>query len=212
MGAPQPKEIVAARAADTLETVKNELEPEVLPYFMDVAESILAFYKNDAVMALSATIAMICNTTKKLPSRSLLTANEGFITLLFSVEYPIRNVGYIKSMTQKTFPALTYEDTIGWRLTADSQGVIVDVKEDKIKVNEDGSMEISGVTWKNSRGISISIPKELPELQERVTQQQPNGFGRGNGSRQGQQRGNGGGYNRGRSNGSSFGKKSYGRR
>jgi ATP-dependent RNA helicase DDX21 len=126
----------------------------------------LAHYKNDAVTALSATIALICNTIKKLSSRSLLTANEGFVTLYFKVDNPIRNVGYIRSMTQRTFN-LTYEDTIGWRMTADSQGVIVDVKEDKITQNVDGTLVIAGVPWKDERGIYISIPKELPELMEK---------------------------------------------
>ena len=168
MGAPQPKEIVAARASSTLDVLKTDLDPQVLPYFVDTAESILAHFKNDAVTALSATIALLCNTIKRLPSRSLLTANEGFVTVLFKVTSPIRNVGYIRSMTQRTFPNLTYEDTYGWRMTADSLGVIVDIKEEKVKENEDGTMEIAGVFWNNMRDIKIEIPKELPLLQERA--------------------------------------------
>jgi ATP-dependent RNA helicase DDX21 len=168
MGAPQPKEIVSARAKDTLSVITTELDVAVLPYFTDTAESILAHYKNDAVTALSATIALICNTVKKLPSRSLLTANEGWTTLLFRVDQPIRNVGYIRAMAQKTFPDLTYEDTIGWRLTADCQGVIVDVKEDKVQAQEDGSLIVAGVQWNDHRGINISIATEMPELQEKA--------------------------------------------
>jgi ATP-dependent RNA helicase DDX21 len=186
MGAPQPKEIVSARAQDTLDVIKKELDPVVLSYFTDTAESILAHYNNDPITALSSTIALICNTVKKLPSRSLMTANEGFVTVLFRVQSPIRNVGYIRSMTQQTFPLLTYEDTIGWRLTADSKGVVVDIKEDKIEILEDSSIKIAGVLFTQNRGISIEIPKELPELQERLDPSQNsnsrNSFGNRNSS------------------------------
>ena len=201
MGAPQPKEIVAARAKDTLEVVKVDLDDTVLSYFTDTAESILVHYKGDAVTALSATIALICNTLKPLPSRSLLTANEGFVTLLFKVDQPIRNVGYIRAMTQKTFPNLTYEDTIGWRLTTDCQGVIVDVKEAKVQSCEDGSLVIAGVPWTTHRGIQIEIPKELPELQERPEGQGYGGQQQQRGSWGGRGRGNG----RGNGRGGSFG-------
>ena len=217
MGAPQPREIVAARAKDTLDVIKNDLEPSVLSYFTDTAESILNHYKKDAVSALSATMALVCNTLKRLPSRSLLTANEGFATLLFKVDTPIRNVGYIRAMTQKTFPNLTYEDTIGWRLTKDFKGVIVDVKEHKIQVDEnDGSLTIAGVPWKDHRGISIEIPKELPELQERPDQQQHSSFGgrfgnnRFGGNRNGGDRGGRGGRFGGSRGGSSSNNRSFG--
>ena len=179
MGAPQPKEIVAARAKDTINVIKEELDPVVLSYFTETAESILLHFNNDPITALSSTIAMICNTVKKLPSRSLITANEGFLTVLFKVQSPIRNVGYIRSMTQKNFPSLTYEDTIGWRMTADSKGVVVDIKEDKIQISPDDSISIAGVLWNNDRGISIEIPKELPELQERLDHSQ-NSFNNSN--------------------------------
>lgn len=186
MGAPQPKEIVSARAKDTLAIIKEELDPIVLSYFTDTAESILAHYNNDPITALSSTIALICNTVKKLPSRSLMTANEGFLTVLFRVQSPIRNVGYIRSMTQQSFPLLTYEDTIGWRMTSDSKGVVVDIKEDKIEILEDDSIKIAGVLFANNRGITIEIPKELPELQERLDPSQNsnprNNFGSRNNS------------------------------
>ena len=175
MGAPQPKEIVSARAQDTLNTIKEELDPIVLSYFTDTAESILAHYNNDPITALSSTIALICNTVKRLPSRSLMTANEGFLTVLFRVQSPIRNVGYIRSMTQQNFPLLTYEDTIGWRMTSDSMGVVVDIKEEKIEILEDGSIKLAETLWGNNRGISIEIPKELPELQERLDSNQNQG-------------------------------------
>ncbi|KAJ3154985.1 Nucleolar RNA helicase 2 [Geranomyces michiganensis] len=110
VGAPQPGEIVAARAADTLDVMKA-VHPAALAYFTATASDILAAFEADPVNALGAALAVICNTTQPLPPRSLLSANEGFHTMLFRLESVIRNVGYVRSIVQKAFPNLTYDDT-----------------------------------------------------------------------------------------------------
>ncbi|KAJ3282070.1 hypothetical protein HDU76_008785, partial [Blyttiomyces sp. JEL0837] len=119
IGAPQPKDIVASHTA----------------------ESLLAFHKNDPIMALSAALAVICNTTKPIPARSLLSANEGFQTLLFKTSNTIRNVGFVRAILQRNHPGLGYEDTIGWRMTKDEKGVVVDVNAAKIEVLDGGDGE-----------------------------------------------------------------------
>ncbi|KAJ3039812.1 Nucleolar RNA helicase 2 [Rhizophlyctis rosea] len=190
VGAPQPFDIVAARAADTLDTIKTDVDPKVLSYFTQTATEILTHFNDDAVQALSATLAMICNTTKPLPPRSLMSANEGFYTLLFRVEQKIRNVGYVRAIVQRTFPGLTYEDTFGWRLTKDEMGVVVDVNSEKVEIGEEGEgLRVAGVRWEGVKGVTLEVAKELPELQERV------GGGGGGGG------GQGGGYGGGNRNG-----------
>ncbi|RKO90475.1 P-loop containing nucleoside triphosphate hydrolase protein [Blyttiomyces helicus] len=186
VGAPQASDIVAARAADTLDTLQTEIDEAVLPYFTETATAILAHYAGDATKALSAALALICNTTKPLPQRSLLSANEGFVTLLFRVQQPIRNVGYVRSIVQRTFPALTYEDTIGWRMTKDEKGVVVDVKEKCVRVDGD-DIYVAGAKWEG-QGVSLEVAKDLPELQEFA------GAAAGGGGYGG---GGGGGYGRG---------------
>lgn len=76
-----------------VDSVTCQVDPAVLSYFSTPAEKILAAYGDDACKALSACLAVICNTTKPLPARSLLSANEGFITMLFRTPSPIHNVG-----------------------------------------------------------------------------------------------------------------------
>jgi ATP-dependent RNA helicase DDX21 len=163
IAAPQPKDIIGSRAAQNLDELEK-VDPLVFPYFTDAAKKFLDFFEGDSQRALECAIAMICNTTSPLPNRSLLTANDGYITVLFTTEQVIRNVGYIKSITQKKFPGLKYEDTVGWRCTADMKGVVVDITEKKIKIKED-AIYIDGIKWVHGRGVTLCIPTELPELQ-----------------------------------------------
>ncbi|KAI8930045.1 P-loop containing nucleoside triphosphate hydrolase protein [Entophlyctis helioformis] len=205
IGAPQPKDIITARAHETLETVKTDLDERVLDYFTACAGELLAHYGGDALKALSATLAVLCNTTKPLPSRSLLSANEGFVTLYFRLDRPINNIGYVRSILQRGFPGITYEDTIGWRMTSDAMGVVVDVKADKVETKDvDGETQLTlaSVPWTDGRGISLTVCTELPELQELPSygndQQSRGGRFGGSGGR-------GGGYG-----GSSGGRGGYG--
>lgn len=164
ISAPQPKDIIKARASQSIEEMRF-VDEAVLPFFKSASQDLLLHFHGDASKALQCALAMICSTTKKLPSRSLLTANDGWITLLFKTEKTIRNVGYIRAMLQKHVASLTYEDTIGWRMTADYMGVVVDVKEDKVVQNDDSELKIAGKKWEDGRGVTCLVLKELPELQ-----------------------------------------------
>ncbi|KAJ3183656.1 Nucleolar RNA helicase 2 [Gaertneriomyces sp. JEL0708] len=212
IAAPQPKDIVSARATDTLTSIKT-VDARVLPYFNSTAESLLTQF-DDPVQALSATLALLCNTTKPLPPRSLLSANEGYYTLLFRLEQPIRNVGYVRAICQRTFPNLTFEDTMNWRMCKDEQGAVVDVVAEKVEISEDtGSLKIAGVEWRNGRGVTLEIATELPDLQERPQNGPSSGGygsgGYGSGGYSGGNNQNGGYGGRGGYNGSS-GRGAYG--
>ncbi|KAJ3417048.1 hypothetical protein HDV05_007530 [Chytridiales sp. JEL 0842] len=209
LGAPQPMDIVSARAADMMDTLKS-VHKDVIPYFTDTAESFLAFHKNDPILALSSALAVISGTTKPLPPRSLLSANEGFLTLLFKTNHQIRNVGYVRSMLQRNHPDLTYQDTIGWRMTKDEMGVVVDVKAEKVNVEENGDVVLAGVVFAQGRGVELVVPKAIPDLQE-MAGGNDGGYGGGRGSYGGRSGGGGrGGFGGGRSGGGGGG--GYGNR
>ncbi|KAJ3021704.1 Nucleolar RNA helicase 2 [Thoreauomyces humboldtii] len=202
VSAPQGAEIVAARAQDTLDVLRNDVHPDVLEYFRQTAEEILEAYASDPIKALSAALAVICNTTKPLPPRSLLSANEGYYTLLWRLDETIRNVGYVRSIVNKSFPNLTFDDTYNWRMTKDQRGVVVDVKAEKIEILSGGYLKIAGTKWLNGRGVTLEIAKELPELEESKHAAAPGGYGGGfgfggnggGGAYGGGGRGGGGGY------------------
>ncbi|KAI9091101.1 P-loop containing nucleoside triphosphate hydrolase protein [Phlyctochytrium arcticum] len=201
VGAPQAADIVKARAADLLDQLTTGVSPQVIPYFLSAAEAILTHY-DDPVKAMSAALAVICNTTKPLPPRSLLSANEGMYTMLFRMTKPFRNVGLVRNICQRNFPNLTYDDTYNWRMTSDGRGAVVDMNSEKVEVNIDDNGEeqltIAGVPWKNDRDVVLEIAKELPELEESKHASEPQGFGGGG-------YGRGGGYGGGRGGRGGFG-------
>ncbi|KAJ3076953.1 Nucleolar RNA helicase 2 [Podochytrium sp. JEL0797] len=199
-GAPQPKDIIKSKSLDTLDALKA-VHPGALNYFSDAAEAILAHHKNDPIVALSAALAVICNTTKPLPPRSLLSATEGFLTVLFQCNQQIRNPGFVKSIVQRSHPAIGWEDALGWRLTKDERGVVADVKADKIEELEGGQILLGGVVW-NGKGVQLSLPTEIPELME-SSNSGGGGYGGGFGASGG--RGGGGFGGRGGSRGASSG-------
>jgi ATP-dependent RNA helicase DDX21 len=198
ISAPQPAEIVSARASQTIHEI-DQVDPLVFKYFESASEKLLQHFQGDAIKAMSACFSLICGTTKPLQSRSLLTANEGWRTVLFQTSKVMRNIGYVKSIfSAQTHPSLdVFKDMIGWRLTADSKGVVVDVNEEKMVVDENNSIIIAGVKWINGKGISAEIASELPPLQANFGN--ASGRGRGGSASSFNKRGGfGGGFGGGR--------------
>ncbi|KAJ3116785.1 hypothetical protein HDU96_008802 [Phlyctochytrium bullatum] len=204
IGAPQPTEIVAAKASENLETLKS-VHAAVLPYFADTAEAFLAHHHGDAVRALSAALAVIAGTTKPLAPRSLLSANVGFVTLHFKTDQVIRNAGYIRAILQRSHPGLGYNDTAAWRMVKDSRGAVCDVVADKIEQvldeegNPTGDIKLAGVLFQGGRGVDVEVCKKLPELQDLPGAD--GGGGNGYGARYNGGGGGGGGRFGGRSGG-----------
>ncbi|KAJ3351615.1 Nucleolar RNA helicase 2 [Entophlyctis luteolus] len=162
-GAPHPKEIVKNRCYEFMDTLKS-IHPEALAYFTDAAESLLAAYHNDPVLAVSAAFAVICNVTKPFPVRSLMTAADGVVTVLFKAPEKLRNPGFIKDTIKKHHPHISISvDTFGWKLLKDGTGMLVDINEEKVKVVEAGIL-LGGVIWSRKGGIDLTIPSILPEL------------------------------------------------
>lgn len=176
---------------------------DAMLYFEKTAQELEERYGSSS-KAIQACLALLCNTTKPLASRSLLSANEGVQTVLFKVDQVLRNVHFVKSICQRTFPNLTYQDTIGWRMLKDEMGVVVDINSEKIKVTSNGDIFIAGAKWENDGGCQMEILKVLPELKDADASTQGQSrpmYGRGgsSGGRSGGGSSRGGGYhNRGR--------------
>jgi len=206
ISAPQPSDIIAAQAANMCETLSHEISPKVLEYFKDTAKDLLERYNGDAINSLSACIAYMCNTTKPLSKRSLISSEEGYVTLYFKISHEIRNPGYIRSMFDRRYPGINQEFTRRWRMCKDSRGVVVDLDETKIEydTNDDGTatnIKINNIDWHDSETITLEIPKSLPELMESHGANSTASFGYNN---------NGGRSGFGNRGGNSNGRSSYG--
>ncbi|RIA87478.1 P-loop containing nucleoside triphosphate hydrolase protein [Glomus cerebriforme] len=179
VGPPQPQDIISATANDAVKNLES-VESSVLPYFHSTAKELIE--RQGAIEALSAALAYISGYSGGIKKRSLMSATEGYTTLLFKFNYPIRHGSYARTIVKKHFPNLPENDVNAFKLTKDSEGVVFDVVSDHLSVNEDGIISICGNTWYNTRTTTLEIAKELPELQENKNNNNGrNGWGRNSG-------------------------------
>ncbi|KAI8357901.1 P-loop containing nucleoside triphosphate hydrolase protein [Choanephora cucurbitarum] len=182
MSAPRPEDIISATTEDAFKSI-DLVKPDVLPFFANSAKELIE--KHGAENAVAAALAFMTGYHQGIPSRSLLTSQEGQTTLLLQLNYTIQHAGYVRNIFNREYPELGYDDLKGWRMTQDSMGVVLDINSSKCEVNEDGTVLLCGRPW-TSQNITLTAPSTLPPLQERDNR---------NGGRGGNSYGNGGGYN-----------------
>eukprot|EP00879_Flechtneria_rotunda_P032551 GHRR01035775.1.p1 GENE.GHRR01035775.1~~GHRR01035775.1.p1 ORF type:complete len:314 (+),score=114.36 GHRR01035775.1:127-1068(+) len=81
VGAPQPAEMASIAAERAIEMLRD-MDRGLVPWFKGAAASLLAEVNGDAETALAIALAKITGNTG-MKARSLLTAHDGFTTLLF---------------------------------------------------------------------------------------------------------------------------------
>ncbi|KAI9487737.1 MAG: P-loop containing nucleoside triphosphate hydrolase protein [Benjaminiella poitrasii] len=206
LSAPRPEDIIEATTDDAFKSI-DMVKPDVLPYFAQSAQKLIE--KHGAENAVAAALAFMTGYHQGVPSRSLLTSQEGQTTLLMQLQYTIQHPGYVRNILNREYPELGNDDLRSWRMTQDMKGVVFDIKSSKCEVQDDGSVYLAGRPWDN-RSITLSAPTNLPVLQERDNRGGRGGYGNGGRGGNGGYGGrNGGGYG-GRNGGGSYGGGSYG--
>ncbi|CEP17128.1 hypothetical protein [Parasitella parasitica] len=195
LSAPRPEDIIEATTEDAFKSI-DMVKPEVLPFFVDSAKQLIQ--KHGAENAVAAALAFMTGYHQGVPSRSLLSSQEGQTTLLMQLTYTIQHPGYVRNILNREYPELGYDDLKSWRMTQDSMGVVFDINSSKCEVQEDGTVLLAGRPW-TSHNITLTAPSTLPALQERENR---GGRGGGYGSGYGGGRG-GGSYGGGRGGGRS---------
>ncbi|CAG8668211.1 16768_t:CDS:2, partial [Acaulospora morrowiae] len=163
VGPPQPQEIIAATANDVIKNIES-VESTVVSYFHETAKELIA--SQGAVEALSAALAYMSGYAGGIKKRSLMSAVEGYTTLLFRFTYPIRHSSYVRNIFRNHYPQLSEDSIKAFKLTKDMQGVVFDISSDKLEIGKDGEIVLAGKPWANSKTTTLEIAKELPELQE----------------------------------------------
>ncbi|CAO3634668.1 unnamed protein product [Mucor hiemalis] len=196
LSAPRPEDIIEATTDDAFKSI-DLVKPEVLPFFANSAKQLIE--KHGAENAVAAALAFMTGYHQGVPSRSLLTSQEGQTTLLMELTYTIQHPGYVRNILNREYPELGYDDLKSWRMTQDSMGVVFDINCSKVEVKEDGSVLLAGRPWA-TQNITLTAPSSLPPLQER-----DNRGGRGGYSNGGGYGGGRGGYGGGNRNGGGYG-------
>ncbi|CAM9259489.1 unnamed protein product [Ascophyllum nodosum] len=196
-GAPQPDDIVNASAGAAMEDIRAVEEGVVAVYLLPLhlnppppprRPAIQLIEEKGAVDALSAALACITGQTELMPTRSLLSNSEGFVTVAFKSDRPIEYMAYCWSALRRVVSAEAVDSVRGMQMAEDGMSCVFDVAEDHMdEVREVCEAE----DW-------IEVCTELPPLKRRADEYQKTmRGGRGGGGRGGRGSLRGGGRGRG---------------
>ncbi|CAD7947515.1 unnamed protein product [Amoebophrya sp. A120] len=161
VGPPQPFDIVKSAAKDSTRFL-DSIHQDNVEAFLDQAKQMIE--ERGAEQALAAAMAGLTGYTKRVQGRSLLSSFQDCTCLKLTSNKPIEATSKGFFLLRQFFDKSLTEDKIkGMTLCADNYSCIFDVPSDQV----DAMMAIvqtPGVLWD---GIEITIPRELPELQER---------------------------------------------
>ncbi|CAH1247033.1 DDX21 [Branchiostoma lanceolatum] len=181
INAPQPDDIVKAAANDSARAIE-EVPDKMLTHFQEAAEKLIA--EKGAVNAVAAALAVMSGSSE-IKKRSLLNADEGFTTMLFHTDRPIRGKGYFWTAIKRRFGEDIDQNVRGMTMFTNNKGVAFDVPSSM----EDQFLD----TFQGSYDSRLEVATELPDLEQRMDSRRGGrGFGRGGGDRRGF-RGRGGG-------------------
>eukprot|EP00245_Coleochaete_scutata_P005948 TRINITY_DN1998_c1_g3_i1.p1 TRINITY_DN1998_c1_g3~~TRINITY_DN1998_c1_g3_i1.p1 ORF type:complete len:789 (+),score=198.16 TRINITY_DN1998_c1_g3_i1:158-2524(+) len=198
---PPAKDEVLQASADQAVNVLSRVEADLREVFLPTAERLL---EERGAHALAAALAHMSGYTEKPSSRSLLTHEEGWMTLRI-----------VRSATSRNGPLSSARTVMGalaemYRPAADSVGKIRMISERNVEgavfdVPEKIAKEVLALNFKN--GDIIDFPKQLPPVVEESFGRSGDSRGaRGGGSRGGSYGGRGGPPGRyGGGGGGSFG-------
>eukprot|EP00755_Sulcionema_specki_P031239 Sspe_Gene.2069::Locus_687_Transcript_1_1_Confidence_1.000_Length_1815::g.2069::m.2069/K16911/DDX21; ATP-dependent RNA helicase DDX21 len=173
--APRPEDVMAVSGENTAEDALK-IPDDVVDKFRDVAGRIIKKKGDDAQGALAAMIALASGHTEKLKPRSLLSNEEGYVTMLFTSRKPITALGYVWGALRGVLPAEACSDQNArnvryMQVTEDGYGAVFDVKESLMPYLKEA---IEEQDW-------LSVATSLPALKQRENGEGSNFFrGKGN--------------------------------
>eukprot|EP01125_Pyxidicula_operculata_P002201 TRINITY_DN12113_c0_g1_i1.p1 TRINITY_DN12113_c0_g1~~TRINITY_DN12113_c0_g1_i1.p1 ORF type:complete len:690 (+),score=218.79 TRINITY_DN12113_c0_g1_i1:36-2105(+) len=188
VGVPQPTDIYQA-LGNQVASKALQVDEKLITQFLPVAREVLLKFSNEPEYALAAAIAVSSGFTTALPSRSLMSNLEGYTTIKLEGKFPIRTRGQAIS---------TVQSIKGNAGSNNGKFIIKDVRLTKtpgpafLDVPADSVDDLIQKAEKQNNGMTISVPKELPELDDEDDYQRKGTRSPGGGSR-------GGGFGRSRS-------------
>eukprot|EP00879_Flechtneria_rotunda_P025476 GHRR01027075.1.p1 GENE.GHRR01027075.1~~GHRR01027075.1.p1 ORF type:complete len:253 (+),score=96.28 GHRR01027075.1:171-929(+) len=181
--------IAAERAIEML----RDMDRGLVPWFKGAAASLLAEVNGDAETALAIALAKITGNTG-MKARSLLTAHDGFTTLLFKAEWEVQKPGYVFSFLRRRLPEELVEEVRRMTLTKDGCGAVFDIPSQHVQEflakcggsssqpQDDGAAEEQQDGGsQRQKPPTLSAPTSLPELKEREQFGNGGGFSGGDG-------------------------------
>lgn len=152
---PQVEDIINATSI-SIKKQFDSVSDKVLPYFKNVAESIMKTH--DPVDALQRALAIISGYSKDIQHRSLLGSMDGYITYVIETKREIWGKSYVWNVLKDFYSEEIINDMKGMRMLANLKGVIFDLGKKHEIVFDQISQELQ------KQGLNVFKPDELPEL------------------------------------------------
>lgn len=187
VGVPSVMNVAESSSADAIKSL-DAISLEVIDHFKSFAEELIE--KKGAVNALAAALAHISGASG-LKQRSLLNMETGYVTVLLQSSVPIHTMSYAWRSIKEQMGEDVDSKINRMCLLKDSMGVCFDIAQETLKTFQE--------SWKNSRRWQLTVPTQLPALQESRRDDGPRGgrFGGRGGRPFDRRRGSGRGGNRG---------------
>ncbi|OMH86245.1 DEAD-box ATP-dependent RNA helicase 7 [Zancudomyces culisetae] len=195
---PQVDSIAVAAGNSAAETV-SKCNKQVVSLFSECAQTLAdSHFGGNVLSALAASLATISGYSAGLKERSLLTGSDSLTTLVMTLKEPARFPKFAKSVLERNFNALKFEDTNNFRITPDHSTILFDIRSDLVRFEESnegdndneneygddngdviasgqGSVYICNKLWRNTPTMSLSKCTELPELEPEQNNRRSNG-------------------------------------
>ena len=135
IGAPQPSDLLKAKAELMLNDIDN-IDSTIIEKMKPLTTDLLSKY-TDTNELISRILCLSVGAIGKMHSRSILTSQEGYVTVSYRSWNTFRTVSYVFGALRRYFPEEVVSSIKGISMTKDEQGAVFDVEDKHIHYFEE---------------------------------------------------------------------------
>lgn len=135
IGAPQPSDLLKAKAEMMMKDIDN-IDQSIIDKMKPLATELVEKVP-DVNELVSRCLCIAVGAIGKMHSRSILTSQEGYITVMYRSWNTFRSVSYVFGALRRYFPEDVVSAIKGISMTKDEQGAVFDVEDKHIHYFED---------------------------------------------------------------------------
>lgn len=135
IGAPQPSDLLKARAEELIKDIDN-IDQTIIEKMKPLANE-LVLKVTDVNDLVSRCLCLAVGAVGKMRSRSILTSQEGYVTMMYRSWNTFRSVSYVFGALRRYFPEEVVSAIKGITMTKDEQGAVFDVEDKHLHYFED---------------------------------------------------------------------------
>ena len=135
IGAPQPSDLLKAKAERMVKDVQN-IDDAIIEKMTPLATELLQ-NNSDPTNLVARCLCLAVGAVGKMRSRSILTSQEGYVTMLYRSWNTFRSVSYVFGALRRYFPEEVVIAIKGITMTKDEQGAVFDVEDNHLHFFED---------------------------------------------------------------------------